>query len=330
MGHTYDWSSDAMTLQDSTREDQSGLVAGTYELMITDDIGCTLDTSFTLRQPNAIGIDTIIPKYSDFAIACADSSTGQITVIPFGGADSSRNTYTWVMQGGGQLAGSDSALTGLSAGIYRLTVTDINGCDSSWTFTMNEPLPIVFENLSDDSAKCADTPTGLLRVDVSGGVPGYTYLWSGDDSTYTTQDPVGVYAGFYTLVVTDANFCVKTDTISVYEADLFDVEMFVLTDYHGSPISCAGASDAELYIESIGGTFPYHYLWNTGATDQGLVDIPAGNYKVVVHDVYGCTDSADVLITEPPPLMFNMQSEDPLCYGDSNGRIESVDFRGNG
>ena len=98
MGHTYNWSSDAMTLPESTLEDQSGLVAGTYELKITDDIGCKLDTSFTLRQPNAIGIDTIIPKYSDFAIACADSSTGQIMVIPFGGADSSRNTYTWVMQ----------------------------------------------------------------------------------------------------------------------------------------------------------------------------------------------------------------------------------------
>ena len=45
-------------------------------------------------------------------------------------------------------------------------------------------------------ARCAGSPSGKLYVDVDGGIPGYTYQWSGEDSTYFSEDPVDVYAGY--------------------------------------------------------------------------------------------------------------------------------------
>ncbi|MCP4313055.1 MAG: T9SS type B sorting domain-containing protein, partial [Bacteroidetes bacterium] len=324
MGHEYDWYSDAMPLSDTTLQDQSGLVVGRYEVHITDSIGCTLDTFFTLTEPNPVEIDSIIPKFSDFAIACADSSTGQITVIPNGGADSTRNTYDWSTSNGSGLVPGDSLQTGLTDGIYTVVVTDINGCDSTWAFTLTQPEPIVFDEFSPDSAKCADTPTGEILLDVSGGVPGYTYLWSSEYGNYYTEDLAGIYAGFYTVVVTDTNSCVKTDTITVYEADEFDVAMYVTSDFNGTPVSCADSSDAALYIDTIGGLGPYRFAWNNGATTQHLVDVPAGTYKVIVNDVYGCIDSAEVVITQPGPILIDVTPEDPLCFGDSTGQINML------
>jgi gliding motility-associated-like protein len=67
---------------------------------------------------------------------------------------------------------------------------------------------------------------------------------------------------------------------------------------------------------------PYYYLWNTGATTRILTGIPAGHYNVEVRDYYNCIDSARVEITEPDPIEYTMQITDPLCYNDSNGKIE--------
>ena len=82
-GYTYTWDSNEMTIADQSAQNQSSLVAGAYTLAVTDDIGCTLDTSFTLRQPNPIDIEAMIPMdvSGAYAIFCADSSTGQISHI---------------------------------------------------------------------------------------------------------------------------------------------------------------------------------------------------------------------------------------------------------
>lgn len=42
---------------------------------------------------------------------------------------------------------------------------------------------------------------------------------------------------------------------------------------------------------------------------------------MIVTDVHNCKDSAQAVLTEPQPLDYSMQAEDPLCYNDSTGRI---------
>jgi gliding motility-associated-like protein len=122
--------------------------------------------------------------------------------------------------------------------------------------------------------------------------------------------------------IKDLNQCEEIDSIEVFEADRFSVDAFITSDYNGAPISCADSSDAAISLNPIGGTFPYEYIWNTGETTRDLTDIPAGTYKVIVRDVHLCTDSAEVVVTEPTSIDYNIQLQDPLCYNDATGRIE--------
>ncbi|MEN8157838.1 MAG: gliding motility-associated C-terminal domain-containing protein, partial [Bacteroidota bacterium] len=327
LGHHYSWSSEQMTFADGTLPEQGGLVAGTYQLTITDSIGCTRDDTFNLEQPDPLGMDSIIPKdiTGTYAIACADSSSGAITLIPYGGADSTRNIYLWSSGNGSGLEPASMNQAGLTAGTYTVDVTDINGCSESWDFVLDDPPAIVIDTLEADSARCANTATGFVNLHVSGGVPGYGYQWS---NGAFTQDLAWIGAGVYTVVVKDTNQCVKIDSIEVFEADQFDVVLAITSDYNGTPISCAGSSDAAISLSPQGGTEPYSYLWSSengsgfepASRDQeGLT---AGTYHANIVDYYGCADSAEVVITEPDPIDYTIDTIDPLCYGDSNGRID--------
>ncbi|MCK5138018.1 MAG: gliding motility-associated C-terminal domain-containing protein, partial [Bacteroidales bacterium] len=319
LGHNYDWNTGAMMLPNDTQQDQYDLVAGTYNLTITDSIGCILDTSFTIIEPNLLDLDSIIPKYHDFAIACYGDTSGSIVLIPAGGADSLNNTYAWSSINGSAWDPDSMNQYDIGAGTYMVLITDINGCDSTWTFTLNEPTALVVDNLSSDSAYCADTETGRIYMGVSGGIPDYSYLWSNGQ----TEDSIeNLLAGIYAVVITDQNACEKDTSIEVFEADRFSVVLQVTSDYNGVPISCTDSSDGTISLQPVGGTSPYIYIWSNGATTRDLVDISAGFYRVDIEDDHGCKDSAEVVITEPDPIDYSMQLQDPLCYNDSTGRLE--------
>jgi gliding motility-associated-like protein len=121
----------------------------------------------------------------------------------------------------------------------------------------------------------------------------------------------------------DANGCPLIDSTEVYEAEHFGVDILVVSDFNGAVISCADYSDGAIVVDTanLGGTWPYTYMWNTGATSFDLVDVPAGNYQVVVVDKHSCVDSAEISIDDPLPIDLTIYPDDPLCYGDSTGEI---------
>ncbi|MEN8227997.1 MAG: T9SS type B sorting domain-containing protein [Bacteroidota bacterium] len=319
LNHHYNWQKEGNPLSDPDRDYQDLLSGGTYQLTITDSIGCMLDTFFILTEPNPLGLVDSIPPHNGFAIACAFDSTGEIYLSPLGGADSIQNSYLWSTSDG--YISNDTAMNQeeLPEGTYSVQVTDINGCTFDTLYTLLDPEPIVIDNLSSDSAYCAGTASGQINMAVSGGIPDYSYLWSDGQTEDSIQDLV---AGVYTVIITDQNACEKIDSIQVFEADRFSVDLVVTTDYNGVPISCAGFSDGAISLQPLGGTEPFEYLWSNGATTKDLVDIPAGDYSVIIADKHDCRDTAQVVIGEPAPLEYSMQLHDPLCYNESTGRIE--------
>jgi len=319
MSHEYLWTPGSMTITDPTQQDIYNLVADTFHLTITDSIECTFDTVFELIQPNPLGLDTIIPRINDWEIACAGDASGEITLIPLGGADSTLNTYAWETDIGSLDDTTSMNQTELTEGNYTVLVTDINGCEYQESYEMLDPDPIVIDTLYADSAYCHGSASGVIYFNAYGGVPEYDYLWSNGG---TTEDIDSLFAGVYTIRLTDDNGCIVRDSVEVFEADHFDVEIMVASDYNGAMISCTNASDGVIDLNPLGGTAPYTYEWNTGATTEDLEGLPAGFYKVRVLDNHGCVDSTEISLDDPSPLDYSMQLQDPLCYNDSSGQIE--------
>jgi gliding motility-associated-like protein len=132
-----------------------------------------------------------------FNINCAGASTGSIAASAVNNIGPV--SYVWV----DGAVGSDR--TSLSAGSYKVIITDSNNCTAESALTLIDPDPI---ELSFDVVNtfCPDSKDGAVTVNATGGVNGYdyTYLWETNSSD---KQITGVGPGRYNIIVTDLNLC---------------------------------------------------------------------------------------------------------------------------
>jgi hypothetical protein len=193
--YTYSWNNG------STGTSLSMLSAGTYTAFVTDGNGCTDSVSVILTDPAAI---SIAESLSD--PRCFEGNTGSIDLTVSGGTPA--YTYQWNTTP----PQTGATANNLTAGTYSCTVTDNNGCTETYSGTLNEPPALLIELDSVDAT--AGQMNGQAWVTASGGTPPYTYLWSTGATTDTIQN---LFAGNYTLTVTDANGCIAEGAVTVVE-----------------------------------------------------------------------------------------------------------------
>lgn len=128
---------------------------------------------------------------------------------------------------------------------------------------------------------CYGGNDGTINLTVSGGQPGYTYLWS---NGYTGQDPSGLKAGIYTVLVTDSLGCTKSLDVEITQPD-----ELVITIDSIVPESEPEAGDGAIYITVTGGIPSYIYTWTGSIPTQDLINQSAGLYTIEVVDQNGCT-----------------------------------------
>ncbi|MCX6303730.1 MAG: GEVED domain-containing protein [Bacteroidetes bacterium] len=134
---------------------------------------------------------------------CFGNANGTITTNVTGGV--APYGYTW------SNGATTPSLSGLVAGTYYLTVTDAASSTATGHWVVNQPSQIVLSAVV-TAANCPAIHDGAIDLSVSGGTPGYTYLWSsGGDA----QDLSALAAGTYTVTVTDANGCTQTGSWTV-------------------------------------------------------------------------------------------------------------------
>jgi len=152
---------------------------------------------------------------------------------------------------------------------------------------------------------------------VTGGVQPYTYLWS----DFTTNDTIAnISVGKYYILVTDANGCTLTDSIEVFEPDEILINFVVIDS-----ISCSGNADASVVVQPNSGNAPYSYEWNTGTTNDTLVDVGSGWYTVTITDATSCTAIDSVEITNPDLLAAELSLlSNVSCFGSSEGSAEVI------
>ena len=303
--YDYAWTGPGVYTNDI--EDIASLDSGDYDLMVTDDNGCTDNVGpLKVTKPGEIMVVTDSTKDAK----CNGEASGAVYIDVTGGVGG--YTYTWTN------GGITQDIENLLAGAYSVEVKDANLCiKNHGAVGVSEPsaISVTQEDLV-VHVSCNGGSDGEISVNVSGGTAPYTYAWTGKA---TTQDISGLTAGFYSLLVTDASGC--TEPYGPIEV----TEPPVLTAVHDSThdVSCNGLSDGDLYITPGGGTALYTYLWTGGATTQDLIDVPTGTYDVRVTDDKGCTaDILNLFVNQPAVLDATTGVvTDVTCFGGSDGSI---------
>ena len=279
-------------------QDRTGLDNGCYYVKVTDANGCTSITSFTVTQPTPICV-----SYTKTNAGCANNN-GSINISVSGGT----SPYTYLWSNGA----TTQDVSGLSAGTYTVTITDANGCSTTQNYSISQATGnISVSCVSSSNATCAAS-NGAINISVSGGNSPYTYQWS---NGATTQDISGVPAGNYTVVITDANGCTKTQTYTVgqYNGN-------ISISYTKCNAICT-SNTGSINISVSGGNSPYTYQWSNGATTQDISNIPAGTYTVVVTDANGCTKSKTVTVsTNSADINVSVNKSNANC-ANTNGSI---------
>ena len=295
-GYSYNWSNGAST------EDITGLTAGTYSVVVTDANGCTLNQSYTLTQPaQALStIGTVTP------VLCNGGNNGAISTITQGGT--APYSYSW---SNGEISAN---LVNLPSGTYTLTVTDANGCQTTSSFQVTQPLqPITLSETHIDVA-CNGGNNGAIDLSVSGGTTPYSFAWSNGAST---EDVSGLLAGTYSVNVTDANGCTENISVIISQPNPLSYSAVVTN------VLCFGGSTGSIDGTTTGGTLPYNYSWSNGATQEDISNLTAGNYSLTTTDANGCSTSNNFTITEPVlPLQVNANQVNVFCTGGNNASID--------
>jgi gliding motility-associated-like protein len=321
--YTYLWSNN------SSLDSAAGLGAGSTWLLVTDANGCSASDTITLTEPTPLMVNaSAISDFNGYNISCFGENDGQANVNATGG--NGNYSYLWSN-------GSNNVLAlGLSAAIYSVTVTDTLGCTASDTISLTQPLALNTAlssplNALGNHLDCYLDSTAVVVSTDSGGVQPYSYLWS---NSSTADSAAGLSAGSTWLLLTDANGCTASDTITLTEPAPLMVNVSTVSNFNGYNISCFGGDDGQASVTATGGNGNYNYIWSNNDNKALATGLSASTYSVTVTDSLGCSASDTVSLTEPIALSTVLSS--PLnafgnhldCYLDSTAVVHTANHGG--
>ncbi len=299
MGFDFMWS----TTPPQTGATAFGLQGGaTYTVLITDAQGCTLEESITIGNP--LPVEVFVESVEH--VSCAGGADGSATVYANGGQ--APYNYLWSANTGGQ---TEATAVNLPAGTYQVTITDAEGCLGVTQVEVNEPAPLQLAS-SAQRVACYGEASGAVEVEVTGGVPPYAYVWSNGEEGAAQGN---LEAGWYQVTVMDANGCEEVDSVEVRQPD---APLYA----EAQPVdpSCYGRQDGSIEISVQGGTPPYSFSMDEGASFTGsahLQGLVAGTYYVLVKDDRNCLFQIGPLVLEnPPEIQLDLGSDTVLGYLD--------------
>jgi SprB repeat len=296
--YSYSWSTGATT------PGITGLTMGSYNVTVTDAIGCSASASAYVSQSIYISA----PVTSTPA-TCLNSNGA---VIAFGSGGTPPYTYLW-----SNLATTQSQ-TGLSAGSYDVTATDANGCLGTGYGYISTSTPITATYTS-TSSLCTSA-TGTATLTLAGGSSPYTTTW------YTTPPQTGLTAtalmpGSYYFHTTDAVGCVQSGWAVVNPVSIISAA------FSATAAVCT-LSNGSLTVTPSGGVTPYSYLWNTSATTSGISSVPTGYYDVRITDNMGCAINKSGHVPDYSPMGVGLSATPASCIFTNDGSITATAYGG--
>ncbi|MFH1319447.1 MAG: PKD domain-containing protein, partial [Bacteroidota bacterium] len=279
--------------------------ADVYNPIVYDANGCSYTMPVIINDITGPVIDSI--SIND--VTCSGDANGTAEVFASGVAPPL--TYIWEDNSGSMVDSGATFISGLSGGIYTVTVTDANGCITSDFTTINEPTLLASAIISSTYASCNGICDGTAEVMVGGGVSPYTYLWTAGQTTSTAT---GLCSGTHNVIITDLDSCLTINTVVISEPDPIIISDSVIN------VSCNGDADGAIYLNVEGGTPFYSYNWAPPGTGNSAIvtNLTAGPYIVTVSDMNGCALTDSIQVNEPAPLSATDISYASTC-GYNNG-----------
>jgi gliding motility-associated-like protein len=301
--YQYQWSGPNTN---STDEDVSDLIKGTYNVVITDASGCEITATYEVDGPdNPLLINSVIT--TNVSCNSLADGTANIDGQVIGGTSPYINV-DW--------DGENPSI--LSAGSYTVEVTDDNGCKSSASYTIFEPE--AYSVTLDVINEYCEGQNGSILVHTTGGTPFangyYNYEIDAISGISTTQNyqssatndpniivdfPVDndVSDTLFLLTITDDNGCIYTEEVEVHPARVFNYNEIINVCYGDSIVV-----DASMFNEYSS------YSWFVNPNQQTYQDesnleivvTNSSTVSVIVSDYASAcsfTDEFDIVVLNP-------------------------------
>ncbi len=286
----YSYAIDGGTAQSSNIFEN--LTAGTYQLEITDNSGCTKDTTVTIVEPAEL-----VLSGNTTDVSCFGETDGKITTSISGGTPG----YFYSINGSTQQTATE--FDNLGAGNYQIVVEDAGGCMDTINETITEPPAPITDISMTAPTFCADGTTQVQTSGVTNGtynaVPssGLTISPTTGEINLNNSEP-GIYDVVYTYIENGCNYT-DTATLEVLELPVIDLEDTIKI------------CDGEVWIPNASGAETYSWSggFQNGDTVQGIIGEEV--FYVIGTSVDGCTamDSIVVITNPSPNVAF---TADPL------------------
>jgi gliding motility-associated-like protein len=278
---------------DNGEFESENLTIGTYEYTITDNKGCTFNSSFNI---DPIGDYPPEPNFKDTVVCNGTQYTRSLD---------SNLSYEW------QDGSTNNSYTFTSTGDYALTVTNPDGCTSSKKWHVE--FATISTTTSFKDVTCSGEANGSVTTNPTGTSKSFTYRWqSGNTDVGTTQTIDNIPAGTYTVTITDEFGCTTSATQTISSPEAMNVKSNNI-----ELVNCYGQNTGKVEISADGGVEPYTILWSSpnllGFSPSNLT---AGEHTYTITDGNSCKSVNKITIDQAPEITIDPRASVALCYGE--------------
>ncbi|MEZ4777748.1 MAG: gliding motility-associated C-terminal domain-containing protein [Bacteroidia bacterium] len=294
----------------------SGLPAGVYQIVMSDDSGCVAMADTAISQPDLLAgvIDSLT------TVDCWGNETGWFSIGVSGGT----GLYTYEIDGAG--FGNSPVFDSLAAGNYQVVIRDDNACTDTVSVVISQPDTLVADIFDNIPVACFGDSTGSIRLTVSGGTQPYIYSVN-NGSPQADSLFANLPSGNYAFTVVDSQGCLAAVSDTVTEPPLLVLSLISQTD-----VRCFGEDNGRISVSPSGGIKPYGFQLNGGISvaDSLFDSLSPGNYDILLTDDNGCTQQiSQIAISEPDTLVVMLSGEDVSCHSGNDGSLTAAISGGN-
>lgn len=249
------------------------LKANTYNVIVRDALGClSRIKNITVNQPDPISVK----QFNVLNTPCLQNKGSiNISSIQGGNGGYSLNWYN-----GSDMFSTESGISNLYSGNYRLSLTDNKNCKGDTTFFVSD-LSNLKLNFLTTPVNCFGQSNGVAEIEIVSGVLD-SIQWPGQSFSKMMKN-TSLKAGVHNVKIIDNVGC-KKDTSFMMDSE----KEITVSDRWITPPLCLGNNNGSIRILADGGVPSYSYDWNNNIKGNEARNLGSGAYEVTVTDANNC------------------------------------------